>query len=1163
LEALLDSREHLNAYSEAVNTPIGESGVTPFRAFGELLRLNERLKGKTVPRLDIQSWAGWSGTEFRKWLERVEELQTFLKRAGVPTHHPFWGSRYKVSLAADRREIREECQAAGRAVHNLQQLSAQLATVLKLPAPETRQAVIHFSQAAERVLTAPSLEQIKIKSREWISRADDVESTLEAGDRISRLRNRYDQWLLPEAWDQDVLQIRKAYVSHGRKFWRILSGTFRRAKSELAGLCRGDLPKSVGEQQKMVEAILEVRRLQPTLDENDALLSQLLGARWQGLDSEWARLHVDVTWVSEVYKQIKARVFPPALIDYLDATPDFSALRAAHSAVESALDAHASAIEIIVKRVQLDEEIRFGNRDRLIAQPFSDQLRIVGSWYKNVGRLQEIVVYNHWVAEATKSGLMEVVEIASTWPKANLYLVDLIKRAWYETLVARAIEERPILATFNAETHLRRIERFCEADQLSFQINRTHLAHKHWNQLPRHTGPGQLGILLREFEKKRRHLPIRQLMTSAGHAIQTIKPVFMMSPPSIAMFLPPESLHFDLVVFDEASQVRPVEAFGAILRGEQAVVVGDSKQLPPTNFFNQIVELDEEFESATADLESVLGLFLAQGAPQRMLRWHYRSQHESLITVSNYEFYDNKLVVFPSPDAQKEEVGVAFHHLPNTVYDRGRSRANHQEAQAVAKAVMEHARTRPDLTLGVAAFSISQMQAIQDQLELLRRRDPSYEAFFASHTTEPFFIKNLENVQGDERDVIYISVGYGRSADGHLTMNFGPLNKEGGERRLNVLITRARRRCEIFSNLTADDIDLSRTDARGVVALKRYLKYVETGHLDLPVPTGDEPDSPFEEEVARALSQQGYEVEAQVGSAGFRIDLAVKDKERPGRYLLGIECDGATYHSARSARDRDRLRQEVLKNIGWQIHRIWSTDWFRDPGRELRRTIEAIEAAKTKNPPGRSPSNPSPPSPPANQQPIERHEAVAVPVEFQAEDYRLANLSVFTHHDLHEVAPGQMAEWIRRVVDAESPVHIDLVARRITDAIGVKRIGHRIRTAIEDGVAHAARAGAIQRRSDFLWKSGMTKAPVVRSHANVLGFTRKIDQIAPEEIKLAIETVVQEALGIQREDIPPAVCSLLGFGRASQDMRGHVDELISQMLLQRELKIRGNSLLVE
>lgn len=329
-----------------------------------------------------------------------------------------------------------------------------------------------------------------------------------------------------------------------------------------------------------------------------------------------------------------------------------------------------------------------------------------------------------------------------------------------------------------------------------------------------------------------------------------------------------------------------------------------------------------------------------------MLRWHYRSRHESLIAVSNSEFYENKLIIFPSPDGARLENGLIFHHLPQATYDRSKSRTNLAEAQAVAQAVMEHARRQPDLTLGVGTFSMAQREAVVEQLEMLRRADNSCESFFTAHPDEPFFVKNLENIQGDERDVIFISIGYGRDSAGKVTLNFGPLTARGGERRLNVLISRARQRCEVFTNPTEDDLDLNRTASEGVRALKTFLKYARTGDLQAgPHPTGRPPDSPFEEEVRLALEAKGYRVAAQVGQAGFFIDLAVIDPDQPGRYRLGIECDGATYHSALSARDRDRLRQQVLEGLGWKIHRVWSTDWFHNPGREIERLEAAIKAA--------------------------------------------------------------------------------------------------------------------------------------------------------------------------------------------------------------------------
>ena len=258
---------------------------------------------------------------------------------------------------------------------------------------------------------------------------------------------------------------------------------------------------------------------------------------------------------------------------------------------------------------------------------------------------------------------------------------------------------------------------------------------------------------------------------------------------------------------------------------------------------------------------------------------------------------------------------------------------------------MSHARQNPEQTLGVAAFSSAQREAIQDELERLRRLDPSQEEFFNTHPEEPFFVKNLENVQGDERDVIFISVGYGRDAYGQVAMNFGPLSTDGGERRLNVLITRAKLRCHVFTNMRAVDIDLDRTSSRGAQALKTFLSYAEMGTLEnVEMESGRETYSPFQEAVADKLRSLGHDAREEVAAGGKFIDLAVVDPKRPGRYVLGIECDGASYHSSRSARERDRLREQHLKGLGWRLHRIWSTDWFRNPDRELNRARRSLSS---------------------------------------------------------------------------------------------------------------------------------------------------------------------------------------------------------------------------
>ena len=1068
---LLNNRDNLNSYCQAVNTPIGESGITPYQAYGELLAVKRRLSGVELPPLDLHQFQH-SASEFRDGLEQTERLQAHLKGMGIPINHPFWGSRCGVFLPTDRESLEQTAAEARETVTALKDSSKQLAQHLNLPVLDTCEAVESLIRAARRALDAPNLVGVSVQSTEWQTHHSDLEVGLSAGKRLSELHGEHDGILIPEAWEQNVLEIRQILAAYGGKWWRFLSGKYRRACNELTGLCTQPLPKTQEAQLRIVDAILEARRKLPHLKEIQELGQKLFDTRWLGESSNWSQLQEIVEYLSTLHESVANGELPEALVAYLAANPDLETLQILVSTVEEHQTSYPRLLQTVTEKVQLNET----GSDGLKACTLTQQIQILECWEREAEKLQDIVTYNHLAEALRDSGFAEIVKIANTWPEASQFLSELLKRAWYNARVETAMQERSILAGFASDVHQSIVELFRKRDRLTLEYNKAKIAYEHWMHLPQHeVSSGQLGLLRREFEKRRRHLPIRRLMDKAGNAIQAIKPIFMMSPLSVATFLKPNSVDFDWVVFDEASQVKPVDAFGAIIRGRQTVVVGDNRQLPPTRFFDKHIADDSEDEDAeenlAGDMESILGLFSAQDAPGRMLRWHYRSRHESLITVSNIEFYDSKLQLFPSPDAAKQEVGLIYHYLPDTAYDLGGSRSNKKEAQIVAEKVMEHARERPDLTLGVSTFSTAQMEAIQNELEILRREDPSCEqTFFSKHPEEPFFVKNLENVQGDERDVIFISIGYGREANGRLTMNFGPLNQDGGERRLNVLITRARQRCEVFTNLNSDDIDLNRTNARGVEALKRYLKYAETDQLDIPIPTGGEADSPFEIEVADALRELGYQVDHQIGSAGYFIDLGVKDPEHPGRYLLGIECDGATYHSAQSARDRDRLRQQVLEGLGWRIHRIWSTDWFKRQSGELRKAAEAIEAAKVHVPPS--------PEFPSENDPLDSDEDDGVPEsEIDEPDppqgtpqYKLAEPIISTNGlDLHAVSPFVMANWIQSIVKIESPVHLDEVARRIATAVRVSRIGNRIQNTVKTAARQAARFDSVEIKGKFLY----------------------------------------------------------------------------------------------
>jgi very-short-patch-repair endonuclease/DNA polymerase III delta prime subunit len=1144
-------RESLNRYCQAVNTQIGDSRLTPYQVYGHLIHTKDILSGKQLPKLDIQAPEKWASEQARQNLSLADQVEHFIERKiGRPADHPFWGSQLVILLPTDSDRISKLLSEARQSLDDLQDKAGVVSQLLRLTEGASVAEIKNLVEISQFVLTAPDLQDVKVDSQVWLEKGTDIAKILEAGYRISSLHQAFDGVLRHESWDADVGELRRLIAHYGPRWWRALSGDYREAQRRLASLYTTNPPKSFERQLQILDAILAVKGLAPAIQAFDETANDLYGERWRGIKSNWQELAGISGWLATLHKKTHEGQLPTEILSFVATLQDPSMLGQKSGELQRALTEYQTASQDVTDSLELDEPIRFGKDNTLFDLPLPEQESHLTKWFDELDRLQDIIVLGGLCRQLDEIGLHSLVDAACSWPLAHRHLVDLLQHTWLTALLERAWLERPILAHFDGTVHERSMRKFCELDTRLLNQNRIWLAHEHWKTLPKHQGVGQLGVLYHEFSKKRRHRPIRRLIQEAGRVIQVIKPVFMMSPLSIANFLPPHTIGFDMVVFDEASQVKPVDAFGAVLRGAQLVVVGDDRQLPPTVFFEAEGDVEEDYsESIMSDLESILGLCYTRGIPQTMLRWHYRSQHESLITVSNYEFYDNKLVVFPSPDRGKEEAGLFYHYLPDTEYDRGKSRRNPREAREVAEAIMRHAKLFPDLTLGVAAFSLSQTQAIRDQLELLRRQNPSCEAFFLSHPHEPFFTKNLENVQGDERDVIFISVGYGRTAEGRVSMHFGPLNQEGGERRLNVLITRARKRCEVFTNLKSDDIDLGKTAARGVQVLKRFLQYADTGHLEMSLPSARGAESAFEEAVAANLTQLGYRVEPQVGTGGFFIDLAIIDDDRPGRYLLGIECDGATYHSARSARDRDRLRQQVLEKLGWQIHRIWSTDWFRNPGQEMLRLRSSIDAAKahyaTKGPPQRPPIDVQVQQAPA----IERKAPTSQrELAFETEPYVTAKLSIAAYSaTLHLVSLHRMPGWIKEVVDIESPVHQDEVARRIANSAGVKRIGRRIQVAFAQALSIAARDGLVTQKGQFLWRPD-TKTPKLRSRSQLPASSRRLSLISPEEIALAILEVVRTSYGIPRDDIPEEVCRLFGFKRTTRGMRTPVNRVITKLL---------------
>lgn len=1143
---LAQVKEGLNRYVEAIRRPIGASETHYVAALGQYLASQKAAGDTPLPALPFDPMAKWTPKEYAEAERLLAQVGAHIRQQGTPAGNPFADSERTTLSPIERDQIHQAIRSAQNTLAALRQQAQLLAEATLLPKPETLSSVRAYCHAVEQVLQAPDLSGLNVLAPEW-RQTSPLQALLAAGTRLQALHGQHHRRFIAQAFEAALIGIRQGLLGRVDKWWRIFSPAYWRAKSELKGYCAEPLAGKPTEWLSWVDDLLTYQELAKTLKEQDTLGSSLFGGHWQGLKTDWTSLAPKAEWLAGFLNGYEDKTLPQSLLRTLTKGTLVSDWAPLHATLSQSLETFSDELSRLLAQVQIpgNHPLRTGSESSL------DVLVQKLQGWLETDRLYQVAHYNHMQRALAELGLASFRPLLNDWSPTSADLTLCLRAAYYGGLVNQAYSATPEIQQFNRLSQEHLLKEFRTLDKSVFNFAKESLVTQLYERLPNFNAPGEMDVLRRELTKKRRHIPIRRLLAEATTVIQQAKPVFMMSPMSVATYLPPGLIEFDLVIFDEASQIEAPDALGALARGKQVVVVGDSKQMPPTNFFGRAVELSDEEaeESATADVESILDMMLAKGAPEKMLRWHYRSRHHSLIAVSNHQFYDSKLFVFPSPGGQSDSMGLKHHLLADTTYDRGGTRTNQGEAEQIALAVLEHARTRPHLSLGVVAFSTAQRDAIMFALERLRRAQPDVEPFF-HHTEsgEEFFIKNLENVQGDERDVIFISIGYGKTASGHVTQSFGPINQTGGERRLNVLISRARKGMEVFSNFTAEDLRTTETTPFGVRALKVFLQYASLGRLDQPVETGRAPDSAFEQDVAVAIRSLGYEVEPQVGTSGFFIDLAVRHPDRPGQYMLAVECDGASYHSTPSARDRDRIRQSVLEGLGWRFHRIWSTDWFRNAKSETERLHKALEAAAHDNPPGQTtPASPVILSSPGHS--IARAEPTS-PVASVLPKYEWvepSRLGIHRVDDIDQIPVQKLESAILALVEQEAPIHLKLVIDRISGAAGFTRAGAKIKHRIEEVVRTLGWRNRIRYNDPFLFHAD-DRPLRLRDWSELESGMRKPDYLCDEELKLAISLSVKDALSIDHEDAINAALMLIGFKRVTAPYREKAVSLIHQML---------------
>jgi very-short-patch-repair endonuclease len=776
-----------------------------------------------------------------------------------------------------------------------------------------------------------------------------------------------------------------------------------------------------------------------------------------------------------------------------------------------------------------------------------------------VARTARLNVWCAWIAvrrEAEAAGLAPIVATLEQGVVAPDAAADAFRTAYCRWAAPLMIDQRPELRSFAVVNHEALIQTFRQLDRELADITADYVHAIVAQTIPQKDAPNAtpgLGVLSRELQKKSRHKPVRRLVSEMGDSLLTLTPCLMMSPLSVAQFLPADQSMFDLVVFDEASQITVPDAIGAIARGRNVIVAGDPKQMPPTSFFDKAAS-DDDDDGDRQDLESILDEALAARAPHHRLTGHYRSRHESLIAFSNHAYYDASLITYPAADTRDSAVSLC---MVGGVYAKGKSRTNPKEAQALVAELVRRLRDPCEVgkSIGVVTLNSEQQRLIEDLLDAERRADAELERFFGDAVQEPVFVKNLETVQGDQRDVILISIGYGPTEPGARTMsmNFGPLNRQGGERRLNVAITRATSEVVIFASFGPEMLDLTRTSARAVQDLKHYLEFAERGSAALGAAIRsmggvDSYDSDFEMAVAEGLRKRGWDVRTQVGVSKFRVDLGVVHPDAPGRFLAGIECDGATYHSSPSARDRDRVRQIILEQLGWRLMRLWSTDWFLDPvacvnrlDGNLRRLLETdraillpeSEVAATAEPerPAQSVAHTAEPEP---AEPVlirasgisERGSAFGVdPARFYDPDYACTLTAI-----------------IGSIIADETPITVRRLARLVARRHGFQRTGREILRVVRQTAEPLGRIVASDDGEEVVWTA---EAEV----AKALPFRGlRIDR----EPRSWAETPYPEKLGfalefLDRADPVRAMADALKLGRLTAPSRVEFETLLADV----------------
>ena len=1134
-QQLFADRQQLIKYMENLHRK-HSNGYSLYDTISEYLSIDGDEIGEGLP-----EGSNVTRAAMEQWAEQTIALDTVFDITGHPADHPLLDIAMKQYTFDNAERLKQLLQQYRKAYADL--IAAY--NVLPVKGLETDAWLEWTDRLGKTVAAMPVINETLLQYNSDETTNQRLLAAAESGRKRDAARSELLRTCSPSLLQADMKQWQARWQQVNDKWFLPKYFAKKNFMKEFSTYCPTAVFESIPATLKKVE---DYQQLNAVTTSSSPMMQAMFGVLAQPDNEQWDTIEPSLRYAPYLSKLLLS-IEGGALNGNSPAQNNYrSKLNAQHSSLYNDFSRRYEALKGIMAQIEQLVSIGYATKERLTAVP-----RLSERWLANMDKLKDWSQYTDRTAALYAQGLhcipRYIVQKRVSARDASL----AFRKGMLHRLTMQMVDKDEQLRMFNGLLFEKIIEKYRQETYAFQELTKKELYCRLAARIPSQTvaaaANSEMGILKRNIANGGRGTSIRKIIDQIPTLLPKLCPVMLMSPISVAQYIDMEGEKFDLVVFDEASQMPTSEAVGAIARGKALICVGDPKQMPPTSFF-ATQQVDED-EADIDDMDSILDDCITLSMPGHYLSWHYRSKHESLIAFSNQQYYDGRLFTFPSVDDRERKVSLV--QIEGT-YDKGRTRSNRAEAEAIVAEVLRRLAD-PEMSkrsIGIVSFSKVQQNLIEDILIEELAKQPELEAK-AFQSEEPLFIKNLENVQGDERDVILFSVGYGPDKSGNVSMNFGPLNNDGGERRLNVAVSRSRYEMIVYSTMRADQIDLKRSSAKGVEGLKRFLEFAANGTMNIPqsaISTAEE--SKLVNLVAKELEEHGYQVQTNVGRSNFKIDIAVVDPDDEQNYMLGILCDGKNYYETKTTRDREIVQPNVLNSLKWEVMRVWSVDWYENKEKVVSRILERIEGIRNKT---------LPPD-----VPVEETKPKAFNVEDEEKiDVAGTESAAYRHASFGNVPPkfsfdsatqNRIKEIVRQLVTEEQPVTHSYVKRRMADLMHMEnpwRLDSLINDVLE--TCSCKWYPNLKQTTIFATEEDRTN---YEGHRSLEG--REIEEIPIEELANAMHYLVEQQVSVPTKELKRLTAHLVGKALRGKDLMNCLDTAIEMLKASGKIVERNETL---